>query len=71
MWVDILRNYKSGGIIKTDVSNDAIAQAINSKIKGLNIDGSIFSKTYKRLNRKEIEQDIKSILSEFSLVGKS
>jgi len=70
MWVDILRNYKSG-IIKTDISNDAVAYALNSKIKGLNIDGSIFSKTYKKLDREDIEHDIKSILSVFSVNGKS
>ena len=71
LWINVLLTNNEKPLIKY-YSNSVYKDLLNKKIKGLNLskDASEFRKHYKRLEKNNIELDIKAILSQYSQSGK-
>src|SRR5690606_34182885 len=68
IWINTLKNYKGGSLIKQTKSNRQLADILNSKINGLSIIPDMLGKGKygKRLDTDTIERAIKYFFSQSS-----
>ena len=71
LWVKVLKSHKPEPLMK-HFKDTVYKDLLNQKVKGLNLskDASEFRKKYVRLEKDNIELDIKTILSQYSQSGK-